>query len=113
MAKLYSALHENLKASLGKERPMTFLQALCLVWRDFERLVRRTWGGVMGGKFVLRCLAQVTAPWRQPPQDTRLAVKALGATNIILFFVGGDGTAKTSPRSMNSPTPVCWACLLA
>ena len=112
MAKLYSALHENRRQAQGKERLMTFLQALKVPWRRLSDWHGVLQGGVMGGEILSSAgvSAQVIGAPAAPTsaQDTRLAVKALGATNIdLLLFVGGDGTAIDVLAAVDEFTYTC------
>ena len=84
----------------GEERLSIFLQALrTRLGGDFGRLAWCTWGGVMGAQILSSygVIAQVAGePAAQTSaQDTQLAVKTLGASDVdLLIFVGGDGTAR-------------------
>ncbi|RZO78990.1 MAG: ATP-NAD kinase [OM182 bacterium] len=84
----------------GEERLSIFLLALrTRLGGDFGRLAWCTWGGVMGAQILSSngVIAQVAGePAAQTSaQDTQLAVKTLGASDVdLLIFVGGDGTAR-------------------
>tara|TARA_Y200000002_G_scaffold247341_1_gene204700 strand:+ start:2144 stop:3340 length:1197 start_codon:yes stop_codon:yes gene_type:complete len=84
----------------GEERLSIFLQALrTRLGGDFGRLAWCTWGGAMGAQILSSngVTAQVAGePAAQTSaQDTQLAVKTLGASDVdLLIFVGGDGTAR-------------------